>query len=239
MNYAQQLSSRDDILFVHAYADHDIVAGQGTLGLEIHEQVPEADTVIVPIGGGGLIGGISTALAEVAPEVRVVGVQAADAATVPQSLDNGAPVSLDDPDTIADGIATGSVSDLTLSLIKKHVDEVMTVPDGEIARAILLLLERAKQLVEGAGAASVSALLSEDLDVSGEPAVPYCAGQHRSGPGAGGVGPRNGRSCPSTSLARPYRRSAREDGRHLSAHRRAGGATSAKYAPSGRWTAST
>lgn len=176
MNYAQQLSTRDDVLFVHAYDDPDIVAGQGTLGLEIHEQVPEANTVIVPIGGGGLIGGIGTALAEVAPEVRVVGVQAADAATVPQSLDKGAPVSLDHPDTIADGIATGSVSDLTLSLIKKHVDEVVTVTDGEIARAILLLLERAKQLVEGAGAASVAALLSEDLDVSGETAVPLLCG---------------------------------------------------------------
>ena len=176
MNHAQRLAARDDVLFVHAYDDRDIVAGQGTLGLEVHEQVPDVDTVIVPIGGGGLIGGISTALAEIAPEVRVVGVQAADAATVPQSLDKGVPVSIDDPDTIADGIATGHISDLTLSLIERHVDEVVTVTDGEIAQAILLLLERAKQMVEGAGAASVAALLSDNLDASGETVVPVLCG---------------------------------------------------------------
>jgi threonine dehydratase len=176
MDHAQRLAARDDVLFVHAYDDCDIVAGQGTLGLELHEQVPDVDTVIVPIGGGGLIGGIGTALAEVAPAVRVVGVQAVDAATVPQSLDKGMPVSIDDPDTIADGIATGHISDLTLSLIQRHVDEVVTVTDGEIARAILLLLERAKQLVEGAGAASVAALLSDDLDVSGKTVVPVLCG---------------------------------------------------------------
>jgi threonine dehydratase len=175
-NYAQELAARDSVLFVHAYDDPDIVAGQGTLGIEMHEQVPDMDTVVVPIGGGGLIGGVSAALAGVAPEVRVVGVQAADAATVPQSLDKGVPVSIDDPDTIADGIATGSISELTLSLIETHVDEVVTVTDGEIARAILLLLERAKQLVEGAGAAPVAALLSKALDVTGETVVPLLCG---------------------------------------------------------------
>ena len=176
MNHAQRLAARDDILFVHAYDDRDIVAGQGTLGLEVHEQVPDVDTVIVPIGGGGLIGGVSTALAGVAPDVRVVGVQAAGAATVPQSLDKGVPVPIDAPDTIADGIATGSISELTLDLIEQHVDEVVLVDDGEIARAILLLLERAKQLVEGAGAAPVAALLSDTLDVTGDTVVPLLCG---------------------------------------------------------------
>jgi len=176
MTRARRLAEEDDALFVHAYDDPAIVAGQGTLGYEIVEQVPSADTVIVPIGGGGLIAGIGTALSAAAPDVRVVGVQAAGAATVPQSLDRGRPVSIEAPDTIADGIATGGISDLTLDLIERHVDEVVLVSDGEIARAMLLLLERAKQLIEAAGAASVAALLSDALDVSGETVVPLLCG---------------------------------------------------------------
>jgi threonine dehydratase len=176
MSHARWLAADDDALFVHAYDDPDIVAGQGTLGLEVAEQVPDVDTVLVPIGGGGLVGGVATALAGVAPDVRVVGVQAADAATVPESLEKGVPVTIDDPDTIADGIATGGVSELTLGLIAEHVDEVVTVSDDEIAEATLVVLERAKQLVEGAGAASVAALLSADVGVDGETVVPLLCG---------------------------------------------------------------
>lgn len=174
MDHAQSIA--DDSLFVHAYDDADIVAGQGTLGIEIYEQVPDVDTVVVPIGGGGLIGGTATALKGIDDSIRVVGVQADDASTVPESLDKGLPVDHDDPDTIADGIATGGISELTLELIEEHVDEIVTVSDEEIATAILLLLERAKQMVEGAGAASVAALLSDDLDVEGETAVPVLGG---------------------------------------------------------------
>ena len=162
--------------FVHAYDDPDIVAGQGTLGVEMYEQLPEVDTVIVPIGGGGLIGGISTAFAELAPDVRIVGVQAEAASTVHESLDKGTPQLLSSVNTIADGIATGGISDLTLSLIDAHVDEIIEVSDPEIAGSILLLLERSKQLVEGAGAASVAALLSDELDVSGETVMPVLGG---------------------------------------------------------------
>lgn len=176
MTAAKRMATDDRALFVHAYDDPDIVAGQGTLGLELAEQVPEMDTVIVPIGGGGLIGGVGTALAHVAPDVRVVGVQASGAATVPNSLDKGRPIPIDAPDTIADGIATGGLSELTLDLIQKHVDEIVLVDDGQIAGALLLVLERAKQLVEGAGAASVAALLSDDLDVAGETVVPLLCG---------------------------------------------------------------
>ncbi len=176
MDHARGLAANDEALFVHAYDDPDIVAGQGTLGLEVAEQVPDLDTVVVPIGGGGLIGGTSVALSAVAPDVRVVGVQAEDAATVPESLRKGIPVEIDDPDTIADGIATGAVSELTLELIREHVDEVVTVTDDEIASATQILLERAKQLVEGAGAASVAAVLSDDLDVDGETVVPVLSG---------------------------------------------------------------
>jgi threonine dehydratase len=177
MNHAQGLVEGDDTVeFVHAYDDPAIVAGQGTLGIEMHEDLPAVDTVVVPIGGGGLISGIATAFSELSPETRIVGVQASGAATVPKSLEKGIPQTLDSVDTIADGIATGGVSELTLSLIERHVDEVVTVTDGEIARAILLMLERAKQVVEGAGAAGVAALLSDGLDVEGETVMPLLCG---------------------------------------------------------------
>ncbi|MFC7256963.1 threonine ammonia-lyase [Haloplanus litoreus] len=176
MSHAQAKAEAPGMLFVHACDDPDIVAGQGTLGLEIYEQVPDVDTVIVPIGGGGLIGGISTALDALDDEVRVIGVQADLAATVPDSLQKGIPVDEESPKTIADGIATGSISELTLGLIEEHVDEVVTVSDDDIARSILVVLERAKQLVEGAGAASVAALLSETVDVDGETVVPLLCG---------------------------------------------------------------
>jgi threonine dehydratase len=176
MAYAQDYAADNDVEFVHAYDDPHIVAGQGTLGIEIHEDCPDVDTVVVPIGGGGLISGVATALNHLSPETRVVGVQAEGAATVHESLDKGIPVTLDEVDTIADGIATGGISDLTLNLIEDHVDEVVTVSDAEIANAILLLLERAKQVVEGAAAASVAAVLSDQLDVSGETVMPVLCG---------------------------------------------------------------
>jgi threonine dehydratase len=176
MEHARELADEDGTLFVHAYDDPAIVAGQGTLGLEIYEGVREVETVIVPIGGGGLISGISAALAGLNPDVRVVGVQAGGAATVPDSLKKGEPQSLDSPKTIADGIATGGISEFTLAHIEEHVDKVVTVNDDEIAMAVLLVLERTKQLVEGAGAASVAALLSDDLDVEGERVVPLLCG---------------------------------------------------------------
>ncbi|SEA20033.1 threonine dehydratase [Haloplanus vescus] len=176
MSHAQAMAEEPGRLFVHAYDDPDIVAGQGTLGLEIYEQVPDVDTVLVPIGGGGLIGGISTALKSLDDSVRVVGVQAEMAATVPDSLNKGIPVDEDSPKTIADGIATGSISELTLGLIEEHVDEVVTVSDDEIAQSILTVLERAKQLIEGAGGASVAALLSDEIDVEGETVVPLLCG---------------------------------------------------------------
>uniref|UniRef100_UPI003AAA611D threonine ammonia-lyase n=1 Tax=Halorubrum sp. DTA98 TaxID=3402163 RepID=UPI003AAA611D len=174
--YAKELVAESDAEFVHAFDDPAIVAGQGTLGLEMIEDVPAADTVIVPIGGGGLISGIATAFAERRPETRIVGVQAEGAATVHDSLAKGTPRTLDSVDTIADGIATGGISDLTLSIIEEHVDEVVTVTDAAIADAILLLMERAKQVVEGAGAASVAALISDDLDVTDERVVALLCG---------------------------------------------------------------
>ncbi len=176
MAHAKEITSGAGVEFVHAYDDPAIVAGQGTLGIELWNDCPDVDTVIVPIGGGGLIAGVATALDELAPEVRVVGVQAEAAATVPESLNKGIPVSLDRVDTIADGIATGNISALTLRAIQEHVDEVVTVPDTLIAQSVLILLERAKQVVEGSGAAPVAAMLSDDLDVSGEIVMPLLSG---------------------------------------------------------------
>jgi len=176
MTAAQAAVEDSDAAFVHAYDDMDIIAGQGTLGTEMYHDCPNVDTVIVPIGGGGLISGISTAIKHLSPETKVVGVQATGAETVHRSLDKGIPVTLDQVDTIADGIATGGISETTLSIIQRNVDRVVTVSDTEIARAILMLMERAKQVVEGAGAASVAALLSDDLDVAGETVMPLLCG---------------------------------------------------------------
>jgi len=176
MQSAQEAVEGTDAEFVHAYDDLDIIAGQGTLGTEMYHDHPDVDTVIVPIGGGGLMSGVSTALKHLSPETRIVGVQATGAETIHKSLDKGMPVTLDEVDTIADGIATGGISETTLRVMQSNVDEVVTVTDTEIARAILLLMERAKQVVEGAGAASVAALLSDDLDVTGETVMPLLCG---------------------------------------------------------------
>ena len=176
MAHAQSAVEETDAEFVHAYDDADIVAGQGTLGTEMYHDLPDADTVVVPIGGGGLISGVSTAITHLSPETRVVGVQATGAETVHESLDKGFPVTLKEVNTIADGIATGGISEMTLRMIQEHVDEVVTVTDTEIARAILLLMERAKQVVEGSGAASVAAVLSDDLDVGDETVMPLLCG---------------------------------------------------------------
>ena len=176
MSHAQSAVEDSDAEFVHAYDDTDIIAGQGTLGAEMYHDNPDVDTVVVPIGGGGLISGVSTAIKHLSPETRVVGVQASGAETVHKSLDKGFPVPIDDVNTIADGIATGGISDTTFEIIKRNVDEVLTVTDTEIAKAILLLMERAKQVVEGSGAASVAAILSDDLDVTDETVMPLLCG---------------------------------------------------------------
>lgn len=175
MNHAKSLDDAESA-FIHAFDDPQIVAGQGSLGLEIAEDLPEVDTVLVPIGGGGLISGVGIALSEQLPDARLIGVQAAHAATVHESLEKGFPMALEDMRTFADGIATGGISELTLELIEEHVDEVVTVTDGEIATSVLLLLERAKQLVEGAGAAPVAAMLGDDVDVSDELVMPVLTG---------------------------------------------------------------
>jgi threonine dehydratase len=174
---AHELAADSSRTYVHAYDDPAVQAGQGTIGLEIVEDCPEVDTVIVPIGGGGLIGGIATAVKGRNPDTRVIGVQAEGAATVANSLDKGATEELDSVDTIADGIATGAVGENTLPLIEERVDEIVVVDDSEIASAMVLLLERVKTLVEGAGAVPIAALLEDTLEYEeDETIVPVLSG---------------------------------------------------------------
>ncbi len=174
---AHELAEETGRTYVHAYEDKAVMAGQGTIGLELVEDCPELDTVIVPIGGGGLISGIATAVKERKPDIRVIGVQAEGAETIADSLAKGAPVTLDTVDTIADGIATGQVGENTFPIIQEYVDEFVTVSDSQIASSIMLLLERAKTLVEGAGAVSMAAVLDEEFDYEdGEVIAPLLCG---------------------------------------------------------------
>jgi len=168
---AHELAGATERTYVHAYEDQAVQAGQGTIGLEIVEACPEVETVIVPIGGGGLISGIATAVKERKPDTRVIGVQAEGAATVAYSLDKGATEELDSVDTIADGIATGAVGENTLPIIEEYVDEIVMVDDSQIASAMVLLLERAKTLVEGAGAVPIAALLEDSFDYEDEETI--------------------------------------------------------------------
>ncbi|MFW5900599.1 MAG: threonine ammonia-lyase [Halodesulfurarchaeum sp.] len=158
---AHELAAESNRTYVHAYEDQAVQAGQGTIGLEILEDCPDVDTVVVPIGGGGLISGIATAIKAKKPDTRVVGVQAKGAATVANSLTKEATNELDTVDTIADGIATGAVGENTLPVIDERVDEIVTVDDSETASAMVLLLERVKTLVEGAGAVPLAAVLED------------------------------------------------------------------------------
>lgn len=161
---AHEIEADEGRTYVHAFDDEYVMAGQGTIGLEIAEQCPEADTVVVPIGGGGLISGIATALKGTLDDVRVIGVQAEGASSVADSLKKGTRQELESVDTIADGIATRSVGRKPWEIIQERVDEVVTVSDNEIALALTYLLERSKTMVEGAGAVALAAVLAERFD---------------------------------------------------------------------------
>ncbi|MFJ9039280.1 threonine ammonia-lyase [Streptomyces sp. NPDC102406] len=159
---AQEYARETGAVFIHPFDHPDIVAGQGTLGLEILEQCPEVRTLVVGIGGGGLAAGVAVAVKAVRPDVRVIGVQAEGAAAYPPSLAAGRPVPLPHPAvTMADGIKVGRPGDVPFALVRDLVDEVRTVSEDALASALLLCLERAKMVVEPAGASPVAALLSE------------------------------------------------------------------------------
>ncbi|MBQ1108476.1 threonine ammonia-lyase [Streptomyces anulatus] len=158
---AQRYAEETGAVFIHPFDHPDIIAGQGTVGLEILEQCPEVRTIVLGIGGGGFAAGVAVAVKALRPDVRIVGVQAEGAACYPPSLAAGHPVSLDSPATMADGIKVGRPGDVPFALIEELVDEVRTVTEDELSSALLLCLERAKLVVEPAGASPVAALLSD------------------------------------------------------------------------------
>ncbi|MFD8216110.1 threonine ammonia-lyase [Streptomyces sp. NPDC059697] len=158
---AQEYAAETGAVFIHPFDHPDIIAGQGTVGLEILEQCPEVRTIVVGIGGGGLAAGIAVAVKALRPDVRIIGVQAAGAAAYPPSLAAGRPVSIDNPATMADGIKVGRPGDVPFRIVRELVDEVRTVSESHLSSALLLCLERAKLVVEPAGASPVAALLSE------------------------------------------------------------------------------
>lgn len=158
---AQAFADETGAVFIHPFDHADIVAGQGTCGLEILEQAPEVRTVVIPTGGGGLLAGAALAIKGRRPDVRVVGVQAAGAAAYPESLRTGAPVALESMSTMADGIAVPKPGDVPFAAIQQHVDEIVTVSEDSLSRALVLLLERAKMVVEPSGAAAVAAILDD------------------------------------------------------------------------------
>ncbi len=160
---AVEQSQQDGMTLIHAFDDDAVIAGQGTLGLEILQQHPDIEVIVSPIGGGGLIGGIACAVKESKPSVKVFGVQPARIASMKEAVAQGKPVTLPSAKTIADGIAVRRAGERTLPLVQKYVDDIVTVEEEEIANAILLLLEREKTLAEGAGAAAIAAVLNHKL----------------------------------------------------------------------------
>jgi threonine dehydratase len=156
---AKQHAEQTGAVLIHPFDHADIIAGQGTVGLEVLEQCPDVKTVVVSVGGGGLVSGIAVAMKSLRPEVRVIGVNAKGAASFPPSLRAGRPVALESMATMADGIAIGCPGELTFDLVRAYVDDVLTVSEDALARALLLCLERAKLVVEPAGAAAVAAVM--------------------------------------------------------------------------------
>lgn len=165
---ALAFQEKHDSTFIHAYDDELIMAGAGTLGLELMAEIPNLQTVIVPIGGGGLMSGVATACKAINPNIRVIGVQAEGASTIADSLVKGKVVPIEEVNTIADGIACRYLGEKTFAVMKELVDEVVTVTESEIASAILFLLERTKVTVEGAGAVTLAASLHGKIDFKGQ-----------------------------------------------------------------------
>ena len=174
---AMELSQQDSLVLIHAFDDESVIAGQGTLGLEILQQHPDVEVIVSPIGGGGLIGGVACAVKESRPSVKVYGVQPSRIPSMKAAIAAGKPVTLDSAKTIADGIAVRRAGDYTLPLVQKYVDDIVTVEEEEIANAILLLLEREKTLAEGAGAAAIAAVLNRKIELQNKRvAVLVCGG---------------------------------------------------------------
>ena len=167
-NYACQLQQETGMTFIHPFNDEEVIAGQGTIGLEILDQLPDVDAVVCSIGGGGLISGVACAIKSLNPKVKVYGVQAENAPSMKRSLEAGEAITLDSVRTFADGIAVKHPGDITLDMVRKYVDEVVTVSEDEIAAAILALMEKQKLVAEGAGAVTVAAAIFGKLPIAGK-----------------------------------------------------------------------
>lgn len=168
--YKKALSLRDEkgYSFIHPFDDEDVIAGQGTIALELAEQIPNLDAVIVPIGGGGLIAGVAFTMKALNPKIKIYGVQASGAPSMKRSVEDGEIEELSSVSTIADGIAVKKPGSLTYDACQKYVDEIVTVSDDEIAAAILALMEQHKLVTEGAGAVAVAAAMFHKVDVKGK-----------------------------------------------------------------------
>ncbi len=168
--YNKALSLRDEkgYTFIHPFNDESVIAGQGTIGLELFDQIPDLDAVVVPIGGGGLISGVAFTMKNLNPNIKVYGVQAAGAPSMYNSVKDGVIERLDSVSTIADGIAVKEPGDLTYELCKQYVDEIVTVSDDEISAAILALIEQHKLIAEGAGAVAVAAVMFNKIPIKGK-----------------------------------------------------------------------
>ncbi|HTB13920.1 MAG TPA: threonine ammonia-lyase [Bryobacteraceae bacterium] len=173
---ARRRCDAEGLVFLHAFNDDAVIAGQGTIGLELLEQVPDLEAVVVPVGGGGLIGGIACAIKEQRPDVHMVGVETSRVPSMQAALLQHHPVLVPPASTIADGIAVRQVGALTYPLFEKYVDEIVTVEEEEIAMAILWLLEKEKTLAEGAGAAGMAAMLNKKTSLKGKKVVVLICG---------------------------------------------------------------
>ena len=173
---AMELTEERKQTFVHPFDDLQVIAGQGTIGLEILNDLPSTDVIIVPIGGGGLISGVAFAAKCLKPSIKIIGVQAAGAASMVQSINDGEIECLPSVSTIADGIAVKQPGENTFELVRNYVDQLVTVSEDEICAAILFLLERHKLIAEGAGAVSVAAALFRDLELEGKKTVCVVSG---------------------------------------------------------------
>ena len=165
---AVELQEETGMTFIHPYDDEQVIAGQGTIGLEILEQLPDVDVILVPIGGGGLISGLAYAVKHLKPSCQVIGVQAAGAASMVDSLEAGHILTLPSVHTIADGIQVKTPGDLTFEMCRQYVDKVVAVSENEIARAILSVLEKQKLVAEGAGAVGIAAAMYGKVDLRGK-----------------------------------------------------------------------
>lgn len=174
--HAIKLRDERDAVFVHPFDDEDVIAGQGTISLEILKALPTTNAVLIPAGGGGLLAGMAACIKQINPSVKVIGVQSQQADAIVKSFHKSKPVTTDRAATIADGIAVKKPGELTLSIINKFVDEMVTVSDDEIAESILLLLERTKMIVEPAGAAALAAALNHKTDLTGKRAICVLSG---------------------------------------------------------------